>query len=176
MADNYLEKQYEAYELRKAAWEKERKYKKKNLTAKRPENEKEVPQGPMSIHHIAIWTFRLEELRDFYTRYFNGKSNEKYTNPRKEFESYFIHFGEGASLELMTRTDVQQVQIEENRLGLTHLAFAFPNKEDVLELTERLRTDGYTIAGEPRTSGDGYFESVILDPDGNRVECVYKDE
>ena len=126
MADNYLEKQYEAYELRKAAWEKERKYKKKNLTAKRPENEKEVPQGPMSIHHIAIWTFRLEELRDFYTRYFNGKSNEKYTNTRKEFE--------------------------------------------------RLRTDGYTIAGEPRTSGDGYFESVILDPDGNRVECVYKDE
>ena len=30
MADNYIERQYEAYQARKAAWEKERKYKKKN--------------------------------------------------------------------------------------------------------------------------------------------------
>lgn len=174
MADNYLEKQYEAYGNRKAAWEKERKYKKKYLTPKHPETPKETPKSSMKIHHIAIWTFRLEELRDFYIRYFNGKSNEKYVNVQKEFESYFISFDEGPALELMKRTDVQRVPIEENRLGLTHLAFAFPSKEDVLALTEQLRTDGYTIAGEPRTSGDGYFESVILDPDGNRVECVYK--
>lgn len=34
MADNYLEKQYEQYEARKAAWERERKYgKKKKKTA-----------------------------------------------------------------------------------------------------------------------------------------------
>ena len=39
-----------------------------------------------------------------------------------------------------------------------------------------MRSEGYTIAGEPRTSGDGYFESVVLDPDGNRLECVYKKE
>lgn len=46
MADNYLEKQYEAYAARKAAWEKARKLgklkKKKNLQqslAKKPENE-----------------------------------------------------------------------------------------------------------------------------------------
>ena len=31
MADNYLEKQYEAYQVRKAAWEKERKYGKLSL-------------------------------------------------------------------------------------------------------------------------------------------------
>ena len=55
-----------------------------------------------------------------------------------------------------------------------HFAFALDSKEEVLELTEKLRSAGYTISGEPRTSGDGYFESVVLDPDGNRVECVFK--
>lgn len=128
----------------------------------------------MKIHHIAIWTYHLEELREFYVRYFSGKSNEKYVNPRKGFESYFIRFDEGATLELMSRTDVQDVAIEENRLGLTHFAMSFGSREEVLRTTEQLRSDGYTVAGEPRTSGDGYFESVILDPDGNRVECVYK--
>lgn len=128
----------------------------------------------MKIHHIAIWTFRLEEMKEFYTRYFKGTSNDKYVNLKKGFESYFIHFDDGADLELMSRTDIQDIPVEENRLGLTHLAFALDRKEEVLELTEKLRNEGYSIAGEPRTSGDGYFESVILDPDGNRVECVFK--
>ena len=33
----------------------------------------------MKLHHIAIWTFRLEELKDFYVRFLGGTSNEKYT-------------------------------------------------------------------------------------------------
>ena len=57
----------------------------------------------MKLHHIAIWTFRLEELKEFYVRFLGGKSNEKYVNPKKGFESYFISFGEGPSLELMSR-------------------------------------------------------------------------
>ena len=76
----------------------------------------------------------------------------------------------------MNRTDVQNLPIMENRLGLTHMAFTFGSREDVLRQTERLRADGYAIAGEPRTSGDGYFESVVLDPDGNRIECVFQKE
>lgn len=128
----------------------------------------------MRIHHIAIWTFRLEEMKEFYTRYFQGTSNEKYVNPKKGFESYFIRFDDGAELELMSRADVQNVPTEDNRTGLTHFAFLIDSKEEVLRLTEELRAKGYTIAGEPRTSGDGYFESVVLDPDGNRVECVFR--
>ena len=130
----------------------------------------------MKLHHIAIWTFRLEELKDFYVRFLGGTSNEKYINPKKGFESYFISFDEGPTLELMSRADVQNTPIEENRRGLTHLAFTFPSKEEILRFTEEMRSEGYTIAGEPRTSGDGYFESVVLDPDGNRLECVYKKE
>ena len=101
----------------------------------------------MKIHHIAIWTFHLEKLREFYTRYFNGTSNEKYINSQKGFESYFISFESGATLELMSRIDVQNIPIEENRPGLTHLAFSFESQEAVLSLTEQLRTKGYHIVG-----------------------------
>ena len=116
----------------------------------------------MHISHIAIWTTRLEELRNFYITYFNGTSNEKYINPKKGFESYFISFDQGfASLEIMQREDIT-----------THFSFSVGSKEAVLELTEQLRKDGFVIESEPRTTGDGYFESAILDPEGNIVEIT----
>ena len=46
----------------------------------------------MQLTHIAIWTNELERSREFYTTYFNGKSNEKYVNPKKGFASYFVTF------------------------------------------------------------------------------------
>ena len=127
----------------------------------------------MKIEHIAIWTNKLEELRDFYCRYFNGTSNDKYTNIKKGFESYFITFDEGARLEIMSRVDINE-KLEDGReiIGITHLAFSLKNKEEVDTLTETLRTNGFTVTGEPRTTGDGYYESVVLDPEGNRLELV----
>ena len=74
----------------------------------------------MRIHHIAVWTFRLEDMKEFYIRYFQGTSNDKYINPKKGFESYFIRFDSGTELELMSRTDVQNTAIEEN-LSLIHI-------------------------------------------------------
>lgn len=126
-----------------------------------------------AIHHIALWTRRLEELREFYVTYFGGESNTLYVNAAKGFESYFLRFGDGARLELMRRTDVTEPGVQP-RLGLCHLAFGCASREEVLALTERLRRAGHAVVGEPRTSGDGYFESVVEDPDGNRVEIVYK--
>ena len=49
----------------------------------------------MQLTHIAIWTNELERSRDFYIKYFNGKSNEKYVNPKKGFASYFVTFEGG---------------------------------------------------------------------------------
>jgi len=31
-------------------------------------------------------------------------------------------------------------------------------------------TDGYTLLSGPRTTGDGYYESCLLDPELNRIE------
>ena len=127
----------------------------------------------VKIAHIAIWTNNLEALKTFYIRYFNGVSNEKYMNPLKKFESYFISFESGPSLELMRKDSITDGFNETNEHpGITHIAFSIGSKETVISLTETLRKDGYRIVGEPRTSGDGYFESVILDLEGNRIELL----
>lgn len=126
----------------------------------------------MKINHIAIWTTRLEELREFYIKYFNGTSNEKYTNPKKGFESYFIKFGDGgAAIELMRSKDITSSPAGKS-IGLAHFSFSMGSKEAVLQQTERLRQDGYVVASEPRTTGDGFFESAVLDPDGNMIELT----
>lgn len=125
----------------------------------------------MNIDHLAIWTNNLEGLRTFYTQYFDGKTKEKYVNQSKGFESYFIHFGEGASLEIMSRTDVNNTVDGEN-LGLCHFAFTLESEEHIAQMTELLRKDGYTVASELRLTGDGFYESTVLDPDGNRIELV----
>jgi len=126
----------------------------------------------MNIAHIAIWTKDLEAMKDFYSKYFKGESNEKYTNPIKGFESYFISFESGTQLELMRKQSVDKPLETEERLGITHIAFKLESKDAVLSLTETLRSDGFIIVGEPRTSGDGYFESVVLDVEGNRIELL----
>lgn len=127
----------------------------------------------MKLHHIAT-DFRLEELKSSMSASSEEKATKNISIPRKDSSPILSLFGEGTDLELMSRTDVQNTPIEENRVGLTHFAFTFPSQEEVLRFTEQMRSEGYTIAGEPRTSGDGYFESVVLDPDGNRIECVYR--
>lgn len=125
----------------------------------------------MQLTHIAIWTNELERAREFYTKYFNGTSNEKYVNPKKGFASYFITFEGGASLEIMQRTDITE---ERSGLfiGLAHFAFSVGSKEKVNEMIEMFRKEGYTITGEPRTTGDGFYEGSVEDPDGNIVEVI----
>jgi lactoylglutathione lyase len=126
----------------------------------------------MIIEHIAIWAKDLEALKDFYIRFFGAKPNKKYLNSLKNFESYFLSFESGARLELMQMPGVENSmhQAESQYMGLTHLAFSTGSRRQVDDLTEELRQQGYRIVSEPRTTGDGYYESVILDPEGNRIE------
>jgi lactoylglutathione lyase len=128
----------------------------------------------MRIEHVAIWTHDLERLRQFYETYFGGTANTKYVNPRKQFESYFITFADGARLELMQRPDVPAStnDVDQQFTGYIHLAFSIGSREAVDALTDRLRADGYRILDGPRTTGDGYYECTTLDPDGNRVEIT----
>ena len=117
----------------------------------------------MQLTHIAIWTNELERSRDFYIKYFNGKSNEKYVNPKKGFASYFVTFEGGASLEIMQRTDITK-ETADVFIGLAHFAFSTGSKEKVDAMIEQFRSDGYKIVGEPRITGDGYYEGAVLDP------------
>jgi lactoylglutathione lyase len=126
------------------------------------------------LDHAALYTLDLEMLREFYIRYFNAVANEKYVNPRKGFASYFLSFEGEGRLEIMQKEVVAEGQGQAGAewLGLTHLALSVGSTEQVDLLTERLRADGHRVVGEPRITGDGYYESVVLDPDGNRVEIV----
>ena len=126
----------------------------------------------MRIEHIAIWTTNLARCKHFYTSYFGATAGPDYINPAKGFESCFISFADGARLEAMTTTSLSLVELAPGaqRLGLTHLAISVGSERLVDELTRRLRNDGIVVVDGPRRTGDGYYESVIIDPDGNRIE------
>ena len=59
-------------------------------------------------------------------------------------------------------------------LGLGYLSgvaeIAWNQEVDLL--TERLECDGHRIVDGPRRTGDSCYESVVLDPDGNRIEIT----
>ncbi len=127
----------------------------------------------MNIAHAAIYTANLELLRNFYVTYFNGKAGPMYENKSNGFRSYFIEFDSGAALELMTRVSgLNRTKAAELDTGYSHLAFSVGDRAGVNSLTERLRRDCFPVVSEPRTTGDGYYESCVLDPDGNRVEIT----
>lgn len=97
----------------------------------------------MRIEHIALYVNDLEAAREFYCRYFGGQSGERYHNPKAE-----------------------------RGTGYSHLAFSVGSRQAVDEWAERLRMDGYPVISGPRVTGDGYYESCILDPEGNRIEIT----
>lgn len=126
----------------------------------------------MKIDHLALWCDDIETMKSFYCTYFGCTSNAMYHNQRKSFCSYFLTFGKGeCRIELMTRPDItSEPQHRGFAKGIAHFDIVVGDEAAVDALTERLRADGYTIASEPRHTGDGYYESAVLDPEGNYVE------
>jgi lactoylglutathione lyase len=126
----------------------------------------------MKIEHLAIWVDDLELMKSFYLKYFDTTSGDKYTNEKNQYTSYFIYFGEGKTrLELMHKPGITPVIGQRGfAKGVAHFAISVGGREKVHTLTERLRKDGYAIYCEPRTTGDGYYESVVLGPEGNYLE------
>lgn len=126
----------------------------------------------IKIEHVAYWVHDIENIKNFYIQWFGATAGALYKNPTKQFESYFLMFGGGCRLEIMKKINIPIDPAKEERTGLTHLAFSVGSKSEVDLLTEKLRTAGVTIFSEPRLTGDGYYESVILDPENNRIEIT----
>ncbi len=125
----------------------------------------------MTIEHAAVLYRDIEKAKRFFEGYFGASAGELYRNARTGFSSYFLTFDNGCRLEIMNRPDLKE--IPENVLaGFHHIAFSVGAKEAVDSLTERLRHDGYDVIGEPRVTGDGYYESVIADTEGNLIELT----
>lgn len=126
----------------------------------------------MKIEHVALWVCDLERAREWWETYFGATSGNEYVNAAG-FHSYFLTFPDsGARLELMY--DGTQTPNAEDRPhdGYGHVAISVGSKEAVDELTRRLVNDGFPCLSGPRTTGDGYYESCVLDAEGNRVEIT----
>ena len=121
------------------------------------------------IEHVAIWVNDLESMRDFYCKYFRAEAGARYYNEKKNFTSYFLSFSSGARLELMHKPDLAS---KSDSLGLAHFAISLGSEEEVNVLTQRLEKDGFKKNDGPRWTGDGYYESVFEDPEGNLIELT----
>ncbi len=128
----------------------------------------------MKIEHLALWTKDLEKAKAFYVKYFDMVCGNKYYNPTKKFTSYFLSFKDSnIRIELMHQPDVLEHSGKKGFTnGFTHFAISMGSKELVNDITERLRADSFIIESEPRTTGDGYYESVVLDTEGNFIEIT----
>jgi lactoylglutathione lyase len=132
----------------------------------------------MRIEHVALWTAdeeSLERVCAFYEKYFGAHGGRRYESARRPgFVSYFLSFpGDepGTRLELMTAPDLGAASAGE-RVGYAHVALSVGSRVEVEELVARLAADGVPIVSAPRATGDGYYEAVVRDPDGNLVEIT----
>lgn len=125
----------------------------------------------MKIEHIGVWVRDLEVLKEFYEKYFHANSNELYHNKTTGFRSYFLTFPNGDTrLELMNKPGLADTDSEV--FGYAHIAFQVENEEAVDALHTRLVNDGFKHVNGPRVTGDGYYEAVIEDPEGNQIEIT----
>ena len=126
----------------------------------------------MKIEHIAMYVSDLERAKDFFSTYFGAASNSGYHNVRTGFRSYFLTFEDGARLEIMNRAECSGEEKNPYRYGFAHIAFSVGSREKVDSLTEQLRSAGFDVTSGPRVTGDGYYESCILDFEGNTIEIT----
>ena len=124
----------------------------------------------MKIEHIGLMVEDLEVMRSFYEHYFEGKAGQKYHNPKTTFQSYFLTFADGARLEIGTKENLKAT--DKQMTGYAHLAISVGSKEKVDALCQQFLTDGFVVKSAPRTTGDGYYEAVILDPEKNEIEIT----
>lgn len=132
------------------------------------------------IAHVALWTAdgdEMERVRAFYETWFGATSGTRYDSPnRPGFSSYFLAFPSrdgdaGARLELMTAPGLAP-RADGEAAGWAHVALSVGSREAVDALAARMAAAGVPLASPPRTTGDGYYEAVVRDPAGNRVEIT----
>lgn len=133
-----------------------------------------MPGPAPRIEHVALWVSDLDRSCRFYAQHFGARIGPLYENPGKGFRSRFLAFADGARLELMSTAMLAPVELAPGaqRMGLTHLAMALGSEAAVDALTATLREAGVPVLDGPRRTGDGYYESVVLDPEGNRIEIT----
>ena len=124
---------------------------------------------------MALWSQDIEALEGLCERHFGAKANVKYVHEKKKTQAHFLTFASSARLELMQRPGLKTVEdsaSDDEFMGCAHLAMSVGSQEAVDKITARLVEDAFICSGGPRTRGDGYYESVVADPKGNRIKIT----
>ena len=112
----------------------------------------------MKIEHVAMYVNNLEQAKDFFVGYLDGKANEGYHNQTTDFRSYFISFGDGARLEIMNKPGIPggvvlaSAAIAESVLGFTPERYA-------LVIATYMALDGMGTACN--LTGDGAIALIV---------------
>ncbi len=126
----------------------------------------------MKIDHVAMYVNDLEAEKDFFVKYFDAKAGSKYTNFRSDFSNYFLRFDDGSRLEIMTRNSSSDDKKVRYRTGYHHIAISVGDRKDVDDMMKKFDAEGVIVVSGARTTGDGYYAAVIVDPEGNEVEII----
>lgn len=126
----------------------------------------------IKFSHIAIYVLDLEEMKNFFIRFFSAQSNAMYHNPRTGLRSYFLTFPDGFQIEIMNRPEVSVDGNNQYRAGYIHIAFSVGGRKAVDEITRELNENGFPVLSGPRVTGDGFYESSVAGPEGNIIEIT----
>ena len=125
------------------------------------------------IAHVALWCADIERAAAFWQRYFAASVGEPYSSARRPgFVSRFVRLADGVAIELMSAPWLaERAAAGAERPGWAHVAIALESRAAVDRVAEQLQGDGRLIAA-PRRTGDGYYEALAADEEGNLVEIT----
>jgi catechol 2,3-dioxygenase-like lactoylglutathione lyase family enzyme len=130
----------------------------------------ELVQRIAQIERIALATNHLESLCDFY-RQLGGVALPLSPGPGDGLRGCVLDFC-GVRLEVFEALHSRPAATGDGRSRrLLNLGFALGSADAVDELSRVLAAAGHRVLEPPHRAGAlGCYESVVLDPDGNRLK------
>jgi lactoylglutathione lyase len=125
----------------------------------------------VKLAHIALWTREIDRISAFWERVFQVEIGPLYeSRNRPGFSSRFLSLSGGATIEVMSGPWVAD-HLRAEETGYAHIAISLGSRSAVDRVAWEMEKDGVLVAA-PRLTGDGFYEAVIQDPDGNLVEIT----
>ncbi|OJF96111.1 glyoxalase/bleomycin resistance/extradiol dioxygenase family protein [Pararhizobium antarcticum] len=126
----------------------------------------------MRIAHVALWTDDLDRLCAFWETTFDAIAGDRYeSRNRPGFSSRFLTLKDGPSLEIMQGPWIAAPETMPERAGYAHIALSLGSRQAVDALADAAASKGI-LSSPARMTGDGFYEAVLRDPDGNLIEIT----
>lgn len=124
------------------------------------------------LHHIEINVSNLQKTIDFWGWFLKELGYSQYQKWDKgiswKFEDTYLVF-------VQTEDRYMDIPYQRSRAGLNHLAFQVKSKEQVDEMTQKLKEKGMTVLypdKHPFAGGPHHYALFTEDPDRIKVELV----